>query len=294
MSVKQAVIGASLNIRRLISRFGSKVKRYAETPPPLYDDPMEALYNMWDGNRASFMCELERCVTYNGLEFRKGGWHPFEATLREYECNGASTYEGSTLQRFYESWTPANARSALICELYSSYELTKHPSYAFVFPWEPTTIQERIRHVKRYMREEGKKFSSSITVENGYNHHGPVSEEKGQIEYDRCVNVFNSIKSNGYKRERGDVRVTILRRGDEVRFLIKDGFHRTAAVSALGYSSVPAVPRHGALIDIAHVDDWPQVKKGVWLRDDAIRYFDHLFEFDSRQWAGELDLVTNT
>jgi hypothetical protein len=45
------------------------------------------------------------------------------------------------------------------------------------------------------------------------------------------------------------------------------------------------------VIDVDDVDRWPQVRAGVWTREAAIRYIDHLFDFDATAWARQLGLI---
>lgn len=64
-------------------------------------------------------------------------------------------------------------------------------------------------------------------------------------------------------------------------------------MSALGYKTIPAVFKRDHIIRVDDVDYWPQVRSGVWGRDDALRYVDHLFDFDSRAWAQERGLLSH-
>jgi hypothetical protein len=136
-----------------------------------------------------------------------------------------------------------------------------------------------------------------VGIEEGYKYFGPVSPRKGQIEYGRLCNVFESIKSNGFKRSPGwdgDIGGFLLRRGDDYRFVISFGHHRLAAVAALGYETVPVKIIHPVVVDRRDAPHWPQVKHGVWTQAEALRYFDHLFDFDSRTWAKRRGLVVET
>jgi hypothetical protein len=51
-------------------------------------------------------------------------------------------------------------------------------------------------------------------------------------------------------------------------------------------------PNQPDLIDVDDVDFWPQVRTGMWTAADARRYVHHLFDFDERNWASNLGLVS--
>jgi hypothetical protein len=67
----------------------------------------------------------------------------------------------------------------------------------------------------------------------------------------------------------------------EYRFLVRHGHHRIGAAAALGMTTIPAHVSHGAIINVKDLEHWPQVRIGVWSREQALGYFHHLFDFDS-------------
>jgi hypothetical protein len=127
----------------------------------------------------------------------------------------------------------------------------------------------------------------------GFNGHGPVSDALGAIEFRRIAHLVISIGRYGFDRVGDDgVQVDILLRGDEKRFVNCGGQHRTAVMDAMGAAHVPARRRN-----IVNRDDaaaWPNVRSGLWTLAEALRYFDHLFDFDSRRWAAERGLCVDT
>ncbi len=62
-------------------------------------------------------------------------------------------------------------------------------------------------------------------------------------------------------------------------------------MQALGERTIPAVFKTPCLYDVADVAYWPDVRSGIWSKEEAIRYVDHLFEFDPRSWAREHGLL---
>jgi hypothetical protein len=132
-----------------------------------------------------------------------------------------------------------------------------------------------------------------ITIDtDGFKDHGPVSPQIGRLEFERLRQTCATLSRVRYDRAKGDVSVLVIRRGDDYRFLnFGGGLHRTAAMKALGHDFVPAKPQRPWVIDVDEVDRWPQVRAGVWTREAAIRYIDHLFDFDAAAWARQLGLI---
>jgi len=62
-------------------------------------------------------------------------------------------------------------------------------------------------------------------------------------------------------------------------------------MSALGYDYVSATYDRIAVVDIEMAKWWPQVSRGKWSLEKSKKYFDYLFDFDSRKWALERGLV---
>ena len=147
---------------------------------------------------------------------------------------------------------------------------------------------------KWYQRDIAEHGNALLDMKShGFTDFGPVSDELGRMEYKRLTNIYNRIKQEGYNREKGDVGVMVLQRNDEYRYLVTgNGYHRMAVMSSLGFEKVPATFNRLWILSAGDVDYWPQVISGVWSREAATRYFNHLFDFDSRAWAVELGLAS--
>ena len=128
-----------------------------------------------------------------------------------------------------------------------------------------------------------------LTIKDGYGLQGPVSPEKALFEHKRLIDVVRSIQEIGYDRALGDMTAQVLKRGQEYRYRLMHGHHRAGALVALGYVSIPIVPT--MLVDKEEVEHWPQVYRGIWSSDEALAYFDHLFDFDSGAWAQNIGMV---
>lgn len=280
-----------------LNKMGYVVHRLTEEsgfkgPPPICDDPLQVIYEMRGGGRAAFRCSVNECVFRNGLSNSEGGWNQFKATVAEY-LQGHTQFEGSVLEQYYSTWKPKNALEALLFPATEPRTLADFPAYTTHFPWLASSPSQREQFTRHSYPKEVATDGKDLDITSGFFLHGPVSKAVGEIEYKRCVDVLRSLKRRGYVRNFGDVEVQVLKREDEHRYFVCHGHHRIGVMSALGIQYAPAQIRNGAIIRIEDVDYWPQVRRGVWPRQAAIDYFNHLFDFDSRAWAREHGLLVS-
>lgn len=277
--VKYTFRSIGLEIRRSRGR----VSRHK--PSPIFEDLRRAMYFEAGGEKAAFRCPLESCVWPNGLGFGKEGWNHISAVLDRFAQGLDRGYEGSVLKKYYEVWKPSNALDALLLQDMKGF-LDNKPDYLLLLPWHSCSVGEKKRRVQRISSHESKRFGyPELGIEHGYKLHGPVDKRKGEMEYDRSVAIYESLQRKGYDRNHGDVRIWVLKRGSEYLYVNVGGMHRVAAMSALGYQHVPASFMCSKVIDVKDLSKWPQVAKGIWSKENAKKYIDHLFEFDSLEWA---------
>jgi hypothetical protein len=127
---------------------------------------------------------------------------------------------------------------------------------------------------------------------HGWAFFGPTHPDKGALEFSRIINLYKSLTVHGYDKSKGCVGVSVLKRGNDCIYLIGGGgYHRIAVMAAMEFDTVPAKFHRNSIIDVEDVSLWPNVRNGIWSEQQAIDYVDHLFTFDSRQWAKELNLL---
>jgi len=287
-------------VRSGLKSLGLSVQRIrqpaAASPPPLFEDPIEALRFEQGGKHAAFRCPLDSAGDIFGFGFSRSSWHPFVAALREYGAGLARSFDGSILETYYETWQPQGPTEFWEGLSPAPSCLPRFPRPdVFVAPWSALTIAEERRRKDRWYRHDFVQYGIADVDpdRDGLTICGPTASRVGRIEYRRLTGIFDSLRANGYDRSRGDVRVETLKRGGELRFLSSGGgYHRVSAMAALGERTVPARFRRPFLIDVDDVDDWPNVRSGMWSRHEAVRYVDFLFDFDRREWAREKALLT--
>jgi hypothetical protein len=277
-------------LRQAAVRHLRRARSMREAPLPLVDSMEDAMAR--PAGAVDFPCPVDQCVMENARGFGRARWHPYTETARSILCGETMGYRVSILERYYQIWQPTDAASAVIglpCSAESLRSVPPHGYYSV--PWldyapDGAMAMTEAWHV-RELSEHG--LGPARIEDVGFNGHGPVSETLGAIEFQRIVVLANSIDRHGFNRMGDDgVQVDVLLRGEERRFVNCGGQHRTAVMNALGEAHVPARRRH-----IVNRDDaaaWPNVRSGLWSLAEALRYFDHLFDFDSRQWALERGL----
>lgn len=283
-SVKRLLLSAGLELTRIDDK---------PEPPPVCETFDEACKRRNYGEVVSFLCPLEKIVTVNGFSF--GGrncWHPFVEAMQEYISSGyRQTYSGSSLERFYQKWQPKNSLEALIGASGPAV-LRDYPAYAMHSPWLDIDPHERKVYMQRMIHDENQWSGvKGVDASEGYGLHGPVTPQKGKIEYDRLVRTLQSVRVRGYDRRVSgeDVTVVALEGEDDCRFCIAHGQHRVPILAALGYDSVPVSITKVARI--SEIPNWPQVYRGHWRESEAADYIDHLFNFDAHRWALNRDLT---
>lgn len=128
--------------------------------------------------------------------------------------------------------------------------------------------------------------------EDGWAFSGPVHPDKGRLEFLRLISLYQSIKENGYDQTKGYIGVIQIKRDNEYRYLVGGGgYHRALVMAALGYEYIPARFNRNSTIDVNDVDFWPQVRNGLWSKNQALKYVDHLFTAFNIDRARNRELV---
>jgi hypothetical protein len=248
-----------------------------------FHKPTDAIYSHGDP-----IFEIPASCCHYPYVFGYGpeGWHPFVATLREVLADSSLTYQESTLHRFYRSFQPRTIRQVLFeegADDSGSEVLEGFPAdeYLPILPWDPAPGKLR--------GEKG------LEPSHGHQGYGPVSDQKGELEFRRLTETMRSIDQHGYRptyHGDGEIRGYFLKDGSDYRFIIRSGLHRTAALVALGRDRIRvglfrSYPR---AVHRCDVGQWPLVREGIFTPEAAERYFLRFFLEDGRLKAARLGL----
>jgi len=213
---------------------------------------------------------LKDCTSINGFVF-KDGWHFLVATLEQYEKNPNIKYEETFLARYYDCYQPKNLQESLYGKgsNIDIPSLIRHrdPQNA-PMPWTP--MFKLPNKYKTNLADYGPKDKSS---------------DDGEVRFRRLTKIYDSIKSDGFREELNknvinQIKGVLLKNNNDFRFLVFNGNHRTAALSALGFEKIPFrfVSNYPVIVDIENIDNWPCVKTGFYDRNVAEKIFLHYFE----------------
>lgn len=299
-----------MNLAKLIKSTGKRVLRKLgwelqkipkrdndslKEPTLIIDDPLEALLLRQAGKQVAFNCPVKLCRSGLGFGYGFNQWHPFVATLRQYEQNSNLQYNDSILKCYYDLWKPSNAAEAFAGFNQAPQGFLQLPPYcALLLPWKSRTPESLAANLTRWnkidYREHGR--PDLQWDKDGLNLFGPVSDELGRFEFSRLRKIYDRLKAEGYDRHHGDIGVMMVRKNKDYRFLnASGGNHRCAALAALGYKTFPAQFKASHFIaDKKDVTRWPQVLSGLWTEQSALAYVEHLFCFDSSSWAQDKGL----
>lgn len=243
-----------LNNEWLLARFG-------EVPAPSIT-PLATLENI-ASHRLRFRVPIEKCRDLNGWAYTDE--HYFIKTLAEYP--DISTYEGSSLEYYYNNFCPENRQQ--------QFGLKGEVGVlAEGWPFNPWRRTSKIRK------------KSGETRKGGNHLHGPNTLEFGQAEFKRLVSSYNSLAKNGYEPELysdGFITGYFLSDGTDYRFVVTEGQHRLPALYQLGYTDIDVVINKSVwfpfkCVERALVEKYYQVQKGIFTVEQALAWFDHYFQ----------------
>ncbi len=133
-------------------------------------------------------------------------------------------------------------------------------------------------------------FGRDLVGQNSHSLKEKSDERRGPnliaSEMRRLTQTRDSILKRGYQPNLyGDIQGCFLKRGDEGRFLIYGGKHRTAVLAAAGWQKIPVMfkPTLPRTVDGTTVHSWPLVRSGVFNARAALGIFNSYFDLDGTQ-----------
>jgi len=246
-------------------------------------DALEAYYRAPRGAGFIVDVRLDQMRTFGSLGLRctKEGDSPFVRTLLAYEQGRCRTYQDSPLRRFYEIWQPANlAETLLIDPSQAGAELLALPPIPWLVPWSGGADWDRwIGKTRTQIARRTRRLGDAYALNRFC---GPVSERYGEMRLAGLIKVYRSIREVGYSPT-SHIRANLLVRDGECRALISDGNHRTAALAAAGFDTVPVWvagrDKYGpAVIWRGDAASWPAVRSGLFSHEQAVTVFDRVFD----------------
>ncbi|MER8947269.1 ParB/Srx family N-terminal domain-containing protein [Mesorhizobium sp. M0959] len=237
---------------------------------------------------SQFRVPINKCLNGYAIDFEANGSNPQVAFLRQYISDPSVRYEESLIRRFMADFRPRNLQEVLFgqqtdyeddCKAsqlqhyVSSLDITRP---FLPMPWSTPS------EISRY-RQGLKALNGSLAPDLSPS----IVEQESRKEYERLIATYESIKKIGYKPNIASdgaldsrfIQVVMLRDHEDERFIVMSGHHRLAALSALGWTQVPAILVANGLpiVDLANVENWPVVSEGVYDLHVARRVFKRYF-----------------
>lgn len=194
-----------------------------------------------------------------------------------------SGYEGSALEAFYQSFKPETVGELLGLK---SSAIASLPAMSAVMPWWNRHPDQRLEQVAvksgngRYLGKEAIKLGASEQTDFGWQYYGPVSSSVGEMEYQRQMSVFRSIRDQGFRPTSAtQIHGEFLVSGEDWVWVNIGGKHRLNSLVALGSPDiqVSAKGKYGPVI-IRRSESfiWPNVQNGLFDEAEALELFDRI------------------
>jgi len=271
-------------LKRLAGLMGYKLSKYGELPPidvrSNGNHPALLLYQSTNQpvlvdapiskGRGLRILPLDITSKHPFVLASKAGLSGDNSELRIYHA----------LEHYYTHVQPKTAAEWLgLAEDHHSWLHNEVP-WGISMPWDTRTPAEWRAARELFAQSESKAAGRTLSIKNGWHFWGPVDEQKLSVEARRIHSLMTSLKANGHQRHNGhdgDIRGIMLRApNDEWCWQVAGGEHRAAALSALGFETVPL--RVIQIVDRKDVDIWPGVISGVFSREAALSVFDRILE----------------
>lgn len=218
--------------------------------------------------------EIGSITSRIGFSYANYGWHPFVETLKEYIKNEDLIYRDSSLAKLYSNYTPGNLQEVFLDHL-------KNPIKPLN---ELPPVNDAIRNLwcLKPVHLEDLRNRQKVRKPEGWIFFGPHTIEYGENEFKRLIQIYKSIRTNGYDPEKAAkdmVNGYFLKRGEEKKFVLLQGNHRVSALKVLGYEYVDVVLRdgHPPVVDHAQLKKWTIEHGGIFSQEVVRELFAALY-----------------
>jgi hypothetical protein len=252
-------------------------------------DPISACY-LARAHPVLIRFPLENCVYENLMAFTcdRSSNSPYIRSLEEYRDGKCTSYEGSWLERVHNTFHPMSAADLMGIEDPACEMLSGIPARGALLPWDKLTPHEQYKNKMSMLEAENVEHGLHLGHAHGDKFFGPCSKQKGELEYGRLINVYNSIERLGYRSDLHNndaiLGIYMVSNQNRARMLINNGQHRIAALSVLRNKYVNiqiATHVFGGVIRREDADFWPTVRSRYLTRYEALEMFDRII--DGRQ-----------
>lgn len=242
--------------------------------------PLDIEYSGFQGDVVDI--PINRCRSY--LLGYLPQEHPFCKTLKQYNIQ-SHTFDESILAQYYEEFQPQTMADVLRIK---SSKLQKYPAMAVVMPWSYLNPEQRMArfciegHDSKLLSNEGYKHGLDPLENFGCQFFGPISNDHGELEFNRLISVNNNIIKEGYAPAlHGHLHGEFLIDGVDWVWISIGGKHRFSVLSALDFETIPVAKRSRwatLFVRRSEVEYWPNVRNGLFSIEEALLVFDRIMK----------------
>lgn len=242
--------------------------------------PLDIEYSGFEGSVIDI--PVNRCRSY--LLGYLPQEHPFCKTLKQYNTQ-PHTFENSNLSKYYETFKPKTMADVLKIK---SKKLEEYPAMATIMPWSYSNPEQRIARFciegrdSKLLSREGYKHGLDPVDNFGCQFFGPISNDHGELEFNRLISVNNDIIKEGYApSQHGHLHGEFLIDGADWVWIAIGGKHRFSVLSALDFDTIPVARRArwaALFVRRSEVAHWPNVRNGLFSVEEALSVFDRIMK----------------
>ena len=216
----------------------------------------------------SFEIPINACVHFSAIRFGVNGSHPFEKYLFDIRDNKPVRTARRELIDFLRHYRPRHMGEALGIELSKQYPL-------WLYPWKRTS--PKLLSMKTGWVEDPSACPDIMT------HFSEIGISSYRLDEQFCwlERAFDCIGNDGYQPDQHQDYITVRkfqRQDGEASYLLLDGNHRVAALSALGCKSVVVEMLSGDIYAEEQAQEWPGVQSGYYSFEDSLKMFNAFFD----------------
>ncbi|EGR0668465.1 hypothetical protein M2G36_19500 [Vibrio vulnificus] len=263
-------------------------KKYSASLEKGIIHPKELLYKSTFKRKIVLEADMNDGWALERFSLSEETLHPFVLALKAYERNKNKQDALNLMKKYYSQVQPKNLSEWF--GIQGNINTNKTPPTIGIFPWDDLNVEQKAAHVRECaIHDSVTNSKKKIDLNHGWRNFGPVSEDLLQLEVERLIKVYESIKYHGYVRnfdDDGDIGAFVLINGDDWKWCVDwGGQHRIAALRALGYQKVKI-----KVWKIIYKDDykfWPNVLNGFYSCTDANSIFENYFSNNSKfkEWS---------
>lgn len=197
------------------------------------------------------------------------------AVLKAYEAHGEAQAR-ALLHGYFTYLQPVNVAQYL--KLPARKEWHHGHPLSYVYPWEDMLPREKMDFRIHLMRHEAGRNGLQWQASDGWKGFGPVSERLIDMELGRLTRIYDSIKQHGLDDRHGHVLGTLFCAGNFQMVQPRRGWHRVAVCMMVGLTSIPIMfDRRHVVVRLEDAEFWPNVRRGLFSLDEAVKIFDERF-----------------